>query len=186
MMLETDVSVLADAELVQRAQEGEQRAFGELYRRYLSPIYRYDYYRVGNREDAEDITELVFLRAWQALPRYRETEAGFQAWLYRIARNAVIDYYRSHRNHVPLERAPVSAITLEPDAEGLGREEVEDLRQALVELPDEQRDVVILRFIEGFSHGEVAEALNKSEGACRMIQLRALKALSSILGGKGE
>lgn len=98
-MLREDLSQVQDSLLTSRAQTGDREAFGELYRRYLPPVLRFLSYRVSSKSDAEDLAGLVFFRAWQALPRYREQEAGFRAWLYRIARNSVIDHYRTSRNH---------------------------------------------------------------------------------------
>lgn len=162
--------------LSSRAQNGDREAFGELYRRYLAPILRFVSFRVASKEDAEDLVGLVFCRAWKALPRYRERELGFRAWLYRIARNAVIDYYRTSRRQVSLDSERALSISSHDDSDT--SLSVYEMREALGQLPEEQQTVLILRFVEGLSHTEVSQALGKSEGACRMIQLRALQALA--------
>ncbi|NPV07811.1 MAG: sigma-70 family RNA polymerase sigma factor [Anaerolineae bacterium] len=181
-MLAEDASQTAERELLRRAQAGHADAFGELYRRYMPGIYRFVFYRVRAEPDAEDITALVFLRAWQALPRYQERQIGLSAWLYRIARNAVIDHYRTSRSHVSLDDPLDKGLVGDdgPDAGAL--EEADQVWTGLGRLPEEQQTVLILRFVEGLSHAEVAEALGRSEGACRMLQHRALKALARMLG----
>lgn len=169
-------------DLLRRAQAGDADAFGEIYRQHMPAIYRFISYRVADRQDAEDLTGKVFLRAWEALPRFEERQVALSAWLYRIARNVVIDYYRTSRRQAPLDEAAAEAIPGDegPDAEEMA--EVAQVRAAVGQLPEEQQSVVLLRFVEGLGHAEVAEAMGKSEGACRMLQHRALKALARLLG----
>jgi len=170
--------------LVRRAIAGDADAFGQLYLDHLDAIYRYIYFRVGDAHEAEDLTEQVFLKAWEALPGYRQRGNPFASWIYRIAHNLVIDH---HRQRKPVETMPSDDQpdqTSEPLAslEGvIAAEEVEALSRAIRQLPDEQQQVVILRFIEGLRHAEVARIIGKSEGACRMIEHRALIALYGLL-----
>lgn len=177
-----ELSQVQDNLLTARAQTGDREAFGELYRRYLPPVLRFLTFRVASRNDAEDLAGLVFYRAWQALPRYREQEAGFRAWVYCIARNSVIDYYRTSRNHASLDESWAGAIMADSANDPDTHIVAEEVRAGLSRLPEEQQTVLVLRFVEGLSHAEVAEAVGKSEGACRMIQLRALKALARAMG----
>jgi len=172
-------------ELVAQAQSGDVDAFGMLYEMHMPAIYRYIYHQVSSIEEAEDLTEEVFLRAWRAMPRFQRGDAGFLPWLYRIARNAVIDHYRTARTHVPFDGE--STLTADGDcADSItSAEEHEALLSAVSTLPEEQRQVIILRFFEGLTHSKVAAILGKSEGACRTIQYRALRALSVLLEGKG-
>lgn len=172
----------ADTGLIARARNGDDDAFAALYRHYAPGVYRYVFFRVSSREEAEDITETVFFRAWQSLPAFREAEATFAAWLYRVARNAVIDHYRTRKRHDPIDRAAEVAAPPGPEVED--EETAREVRVAVSRLPDEQREVVLLRFIEGLSHAEVATALGKTQGACRVLQHRALKALCRILDGR--
>ncbi|MCS6845854.1 MAG: sigma-70 family RNA polymerase sigma factor [Caldilineales bacterium] len=175
-----------EAALVKRAANGDADAFGTLYLRHLDAIYRYVRLRVGNARDAEDLTEQVFLKAWEALPSYRQRGLPFASWLYRIAHNAVVDFHRRPSPEVPLAAAD------HPSGGGSSRgagaldtiiqeSEVAALAEAIRKLPEEQQQVIVLRFIEGLSHAEVARIINKSQGACRVIQHRALSALHRLL-----
>ncbi len=164
------------------AQAGDAEAFAALYERYVDRLYRYIYYRVGNRTEAEDLTEQVFLKAWEAIRRYEERGVPFGAWLFRLAHNLVIDHYRTTRPTQSLE-ATGGPTPADPDRLLSLRLELADLQQALARLPEEQQAVIILRFLEGLSHQEVARLLGKSEGAVRVIQHRALAALARLLGG---
>jgi RNA polymerase sigma-70 factor (ECF subfamily) len=174
----------SDSQLIVRAASGDTAAFGRLYERHLDAIYRYIYFRVSNARDAEDLTEQVFLKAWQALPDYEQQGTPFTSWLYRIAHNAVIDHYRRRdvREAVDPEEifnwGGTEASSLEWV---IAAEETERLADAIGQLPEEQQQVIILRFIEGLDHAAVADILEKSNGACRMIQYRALTTLSRLL-----
>jgi RNA polymerase sigma-70 factor (ECF subfamily) len=133
---------------------------------------------------AEDLAETVFLKAWRAIARYEQQGLSFSSWLYRIARNVAIDYYRTRREDLPLSSEPLELA----DEEGLGpeelvlrREEVRELQRAVSRLPEEQQQVIILRFVEGLSHAQVGEIMGKSEEACRVLQHRGLAALSRLL-----
>lgn len=173
-----------EARLIARAIEGDANAFGELYSHNLEAIYRYIYYRVAIREDAEDLSEQVFLKAWEALPGYRVKEFPFSSWLYRIAHNLVVDYHRRSRPVVPIESVPSERLEVgEPNVltRVIETEEVETLVKAITKLSDEQQQVIVLRFVEGLGHREIAAIIGKNEGACRMIQLRALAALNELL-----
>jgi len=171
-----------EKELIRLASKGDREAFGDLYIRYLDRIYRYLFYRVGRVAEAEDLTEKVFLKAWESIRRYKH-RGCFSSWLYRIARNMVIDYYRSEKPTLPLkaERLNFEAENLTPEEALAKEEEVRNLRKAIAKLPEEQQQVIILRFLEGLSHAEIAEIIGKSEGASRVIQHRALTALKEIL-----
>lgn len=173
-----------EAALVKAAVAGDANAYGQLYLRHLDAIYRYIRFRVGNAADAEDLTEQVFLKAWEAITSYRMRGLPFSAWLYRIAHNAVVDHHRQRA----LE--PLAPMQYEDMAASDGRGTVEQviesgelaaLATAISRLPQEQQQVVVLRFIEGLSHAEVASIIDKSPGACRVIQHRALAALHRVL-----
>jgi RNA polymerase sigma-70 factor (ECF subfamily) len=177
-----------EEKLVLQAIEGDAEAFGRLYSLYLDAIYRFLYFRVGRPTVAEDLTEKVFFKAWTSMGSYEHQGVRFSSWLYRIARNAVIDYHRVSRSHVILtDEFPTLAEEeeLSPLQLVLRREEVEELQVAISQLPEEQKQVLILRFTEGLSHAQVAEIVGKTEEACRVIQHRALAALSRILSETG-
>lgn len=170
-------------QLVKRAQEGDSEAFGLLYEGYMERIYRYVYFRVTDELTAEDLTAQVFCKAWENLHRYKPTGAPFGAWLYTIARNAVIDHYRTRKETVSLE--DVTYLTSEgpaPDEQTELKFEVETLSEALQVLTDEQQQVLLLKFIGGLSTDEIADQLGKRPGAVRALQMRGLQALARILG----
>jgi RNA polymerase sigma-70 factor, ECF subfamily len=167
-------------ELARRVSQGDIEAFHTLYETHLDTVYRYVYYKVGNGQLAEDLTQHIFLKAWEAIHRYQWRELPFQHWLLRLARNAVIDHYRSTK--------PTNASLLEPISDGVDpeatlaqSETVQMLQQAVRQLPDEQREVIVLRFIEQMPHAEVARHLGKSAATVRVIQHRALLALRRLL-----
>jgi RNA polymerase sigma-70 factor (ECF subfamily) len=142
------------------------------------------FYRVRDEKRAEDLTERVFIKAWEAIGGYELRGYPFSSWLYRIAHNAVVDHYRADREEEPLDEV---AFTLADESPGpeqtvIKRREVSRLLEAMAELPEDKQRLVILRFVEGLSHAQVAQILGKSEGACRVMQHRALSALSRILG----
>ena len=167
-------------ELVQRACQGDSEAFGALYDQHLDAVYRYIYYKVSDKTEAEDLTAHVFTKAWEAMPRYRYREIPFSHWLMRLARNAVIDRYRTLRSHGELDEGLASR---EPDPQGqyLLGERLKELEWAIRRLPEEQRTVVLLRFIEGMDYAQVSAITGKNPGALRVIQHRALAALRRTL-----
>ena len=169
--------------LVRRAANGDAEAFGDLYMRYLDEIYRYVFYKVGNEKRAEDLTEQVFLKAWQAIEGYEQRGYPFSAWLYRIAHNAVVDHYRTEKDESPLDAIAFTLAdeSLGPEETLMKKREVLRLLEALGQLSEEKQQLIILRFVENLSHARVAQILNKSEGACRVMQHRALARLSKIL-----
>lgn len=174
----------SEGELVHRAIQGDAEAFGDLYMLHLDKIYRYIFYKVGNEREAEDLTEQVFLNAWEAIEGYRHRGYPFSSWLYRIAHNVVIDYYRTGKEEEPLDAAVFTLAdeNLKPEELLAQRVEVTRLREAIAQLPEKKQELILLRFVEGLSHAEVAQILGKSEGSCRVMQHRALSALSKILG----
>ncbi len=165
--------------LIERAQHGEHKAFGALYDAYLSRIYRFVLLRVGRRPDAEDITHQVFLSAWQSIERYEYRGVPFSSWLYRIASNAVIDHYRTRRSHLSLDVVAEEAVADLTDGSRTldDAREVEFLKTILTKLDPDQQSVLIMKFVDDLSTKEIAEALEKSPGAIRVIQHRALRQL---------
>ncbi len=176
-----------ESELIQRAIKGDAQAFGELYQQNLTVIYRSIFYKVGNATEAEDLTEQTFLKAWEAIGRFREQGVPFAAWLYRLAHNLMIDYHRTRHEAMPLDEI----LDAEDDQTGpeeiaAQRMDVATLQRAVVQLTDEQQQVIVLRFVQGLSHSEVAAIMGKNEGAIRGLQHRALQALHMLLAGRIE
>ena len=172
-----------DRNLALRAGKGDTAAFGALYDRYVDAVYRYVFYRVRNDADAEDLVSDVFMRALRAMPRY-EPRVAFLAWLYRIARNAVIDRARRSRTQISFEDAlahPGVDQVVEPDATILALSDKEAVRGALAKLTPLQQEVIVLRFVEGYSTLEIANLVGKREGTVRGIQFRALEALRALI-----
>jgi RNA polymerase sigma-70 factor, ECF subfamily len=169
--------------LLDRAKTGDTEAFGCLYDSYADRIYQYIYYRTSNVEDARDLTQEVFVKAWQALPRYKRTKTPFLGWLFTISHNRVIDYYRTRKDQVYLntEIDMPASDSVNPELMAEARLTQQEIRRAILQLPEEQQQVVILSFIEGLEYREIASALNKSEGNIRVIMHRALKKLNSNL-----
>jgi RNA polymerase sigma-70 factor (TIGR02952 family) len=170
-------------DLVKLAQSGDTDAFGMLYDGYMEKIYRYIFFRVTDEQTAEDLTSQVFCKAWENLNRYKSTGAPFGAWLYTIARNAVIDHYRTRKETVSLEE--VTSLASDgpaPEDQTELKFELETLNEALQVLTDEQQQVLVLKFIAGMSTDEIADQLGKRAGAIRALQMRGLQALSRVLG----
>jgi len=178
----------SELELIQRAVSGDPDAFAALYDFYVEQIYRFVLFRVGDEQTAEDLTSQVFLKAWDNLSSYQIRGLLFRAWLFRIARNSVIDYYRTYKETIPLEP---SALTKPDPAAEVGEQveqqlQAEDLRLALQQLTEDQRQVLTLRFIEGLSTEEVASVMGKRQGAIRALQMRGLQALAEIIETSDE
>lgn len=171
----------SDAELIALAKGGEAEAFGELYRRYLDPIYRYVQVRVSDDSLAEDLSEMVFLRAFETLGSYRERGHPFSAFLYRVARNLVVDHYR-RREELSLEHAPEQAGPMDVAGEVARREQLRSVQAALAKLPEDHQEVIRLRVVLGLPTAEAATWMGRSEGAVRVLLHRALKSLRERLG----
>jgi RNA polymerase sigma-70 factor (ECF subfamily) len=178
----TESDSVHETQLIERAVDGDKAAFGQLYEHYLDRIYRYVYHNVSDHPEAEDLTEVVFLKAWEALPRFRMNGTGFQAWLYRIAHNLVIDRHRTRKPLLPLDQffhlrdaSPTPEATLERN------ETRSDLSRALEQLQPRLRQVILCRFIGELSHAETAKVLGIKEGYVRVLQYRALKQMQVCL-----
>ena len=169
--------------LVEAAKDGDPEAFGALFDHFYAPVYRYVAARVGRPSDAEDLAQLVFVKALEALPRYELRGVPFGGWLFRLARNVVIDHVRTRREHVTLD------IIVQQSTEDDGPDELAALRQdmdsvafALRRLTPEQREAIQLRFFAGLSAKEAAIAMGRQEGTVRGLQFRAIAALRRELG----
>jgi len=173
--------------LVQRAISRDADAFGRLYDMYVDRVYRHLYYRVGNVADVEDLTQQVFLKAWQAIDRYKRTASPFLAWLMTISHNLVVDFYRTKKDKTYLE-AEVTANDLASSPERVAEAhfDQQQLRRAILQLRSDQQQVIMMRFVEGFSYAEIASSLRKREGAIRVILHRAVVALRCILKKERE
>ena len=168
--------------LIERAKGGEAEAFGLLYDHYLPSIYRFVLFRVNRREEAEDITHQTFLKAWERIEQFEPKGYSFGSWLYRIARNAVIDNHRKANPYISIEEVTAIIAEEQSQSEHLNTKiEWEILLKAMSELKEIEQEILFLRFVEDLSHQEAAKVVGKSEGAVKLIQHRALKNLKSIL-----
>jgi RNA polymerase sigma-70 factor, ECF subfamily len=175
-----------NTEIIRRAQEGDAEMISTLYQQYHLSIFRYLYYRVGDREIAEDLTSEVFVRMLRFLGGFKPPATSFQAWLFQIARNLSTDHFRkaSSQKVVELEEDVLATDTnTDPAAVVDQLLTSEKLRKALDRLNEEQREVIILRFIAEMPISEVAQTLNKSDDAVKGLQRRALLALRTVLSG---
>ncbi len=172
-----------DGDLIRRAKQGDQEALVILYERYRSSVFSYIFYRVSDQDSAEDLTAEVFLRMLTKLDTYVQKSRPILAWLYTIARNLVIDHYRDNGkiNCVPLDEALVISDNGHPGKIAQEHLDQECLANALEQLTEEQRQVIMLKFIEGRENHEVAEIMGKNERAIRSLQHRALLALQKVL-----
>lgn len=180
-------SQTAEDLLVRQAVQGDRLAFTSLYDSHVDQIYKHVYYRLSNRADAEDITQEVFIRAWKAIRKYRQTGAPFVAWLISIAHNLIVDYYRARKKPVLSLDMDALSNTAEPNIEAIIERSLkqEHIRNAIAKLKGERQKVVLMRFIDGFSYAEIAKALNKREGAVRVTLYRALNDLRRMLVQSG-
>jgi RNA polymerase sigma-70 factor (ECF subfamily) len=173
----------SETKLIKEAVRGKSSAFGSLYDYYQPMIYRFVFVKVGRREDAEDITHQVFLSAWQNIEGYTHRGHPFSSWLYQIARNQIVDHYRAKRNETSLEKMDpeyfVAPATAHFDLST--KMEIEKVRVAIAELKPDYQDIIILRFVEDLPLKEVADVVEKSEGAVKLMQHRAIKELQRIL-----
>lgn len=171
-----------DEALVEQARS-DRAAFGLLYDRYVTPVYRYCYRRLGNAEAAEDATSIIFEKIMLALPRYRSGAGSFRSWLFTIAHNVVADEFRA-RHPVPLDdprRVTLADAGLTPEELALAGEASRTIWQVLAHLSPEQARLLELR-LAGLNDAEIAQVVGMSHGAVRVAQHRAIRRLRELLG----
>lgn len=176
----------SEAALVARATQRDTEAFGQLYNLYFDRVYRYARLKVGNTTDAEDVTAAVFLSAWRTIDRFSpKHELSFAGWLFRLAHNVLVDRYRRTRETISLDSVGHESLAMatfpSPEAELEWRLTLAEVHNALLTLTEEQREVVLLRFVEGLSAREVGDIMGKHEGTVRGMQFRAIEALRRAL-----
>ena len=169
--------------LVRRAQHRDQEAFAQLYEEHFDKIYRYVTLKIGNETEAEDMTQQVFLNALQSISSFKWKGIPFSAWLFRIAHNQVVDYFRSKkRTTVPLDESLVSSNSNDnPQSVVEQKLDIEQLLLATKQLTEAQREVISLRFAGELSIAQVAKAMGKSQGAVKALQHSAIVALRKTL-----
>jgi RNA polymerase sigma-70 factor, ECF subfamily len=170
-------------QLIARAQQGDRDALEELYLEHFDRIYSYLHMTVGNRHDAEDLTTQTFLKMIESIGKFRWGTAPFSAWLFRIAHNLTMDHFRASRRWQPEEEVPEPEGATESSAEDAALQSIG--RTSMLELIEnlslEQQQVLMLKFLFNFSNGEAGTVLDKSEGAIKSLQHRALASLQKQL-----
>ena len=177
--------------LVQRAQNSDPEAFSQLYERYFNKIFRYIALKIGNSPEAEDMTQQVFLKSLQSISSYRWRDIPFSAWLFRIAHNLVVDYWKKKSREkvaavAPEEIDEMAASPYDPAALAELNFDMKQLAAACDRLTEGQREIISLRFAGGLSVAESAKVMGKSEGAVKVLQHAALVKLRRILCPAGE
>ncbi len=169
-------------QLVKKAQKGDRPALGKLYELFLDRIFRFVRFKVSTAEDAEDITQETFMKMWRGLKSYRDDGPPFEAWLYKIARNSVIDYYRKRKSAVPLDAigqiADRGKTPEEITIASIGRDEA---LKALRKLNPDYQEIIIHKFIQEKDAGEISAIMDKPAAHIRVLQSRALNALRKAI-----
>lgn len=179
---------LSDTLLLVRLRRHDQQAFTELYDNYVAKIYRFIYFKVSSVEVAQDLTSEVFLKVWQYFTEGKQVK-HLQAFVYQVARNLVIDHYRQKASQQTISTDDDSVTELIDETPAVDlvvqlASDVEKLEEALRQLKDEYREVIVLRYLDGLSTGEVADILDKSKGNVRVLTHRAIEALREVMSAK--
>ncbi|MCS6789288.1 MAG: sigma-70 family RNA polymerase sigma factor [Patescibacteria group bacterium] len=170
--------------IIKKAKNGDAEAFGLLYDYYFEQIYRFIYLKVSHKEDAEDLAHQVFLQALKKMKDYEYKGLPFSSWLYKIARNEIVDFYRSKKTNTTLEELE-NVLSSDDDIDIKDKLDLkiqlEKVKEAIKKIKPEYQDIIIMRFIEDLSIKEVAEILDKTEGSIKLMQHRAINSLKKIL-----
>jgi len=174
--------VLAEWDLVKRAQEFDEEAIEALYQTYYPKIYNYAFLQMGDVQASEDLASDVMLKMIESINKYHFRGLPFGAWVFRIARNRLIDLHRRRRRRGEVDLSETLSSTLaNPQALAERALERGQLQIALKHLTDEQRQVIVLKFIQGFDNSSIGQIMQRSEGAIKSLQHRALGALRRLL-----
>lgn len=176
---EEEASV-SESILVAAAANGDHAAFAALYNGYLDRIYRHCYWRCGNRHDAEDLTQQTFLKAWSAMSRFRDGGAPFVSWLLAICHNEIVNYFRKCRPSVELDPGFLACFD-DPEAAVMDKLVLDAVRLAIGRLKPMHQQVIVLRYLEGYTISQVAAAVRRSESYVSVVQHRALEDLRRLL-----
>jgi RNA polymerase sigma factor (sigma-70 family) len=173
-----------DENLVQDAQ-ASLTGFKHLYLRWLSPVYRYFHFRAGNTKDAEDLTAQVFLKVYEKLPGYRE-RGQFPAWLFTIVRNQAVDYFRSERREISLETVDLLDEARDILSQTIRTDEIQRLYHLIRALPDEEQELIRLRFVAELGYREIGVVLDRKEDAVRKSIARLLARMKDQMEASHE
>ena len=170
-----------ESALIRRAQQGDADAAAALYHRHASAIFRYFLFRVSDQAIAEDLAGEVFLRMTEGLPRFSDRGAPFAAWLFRIAHDRLVDYHRQARRQTEELSESLIDSAADPETQAAIQMDSRQLAGLIMALTDEQKTVIQLRFVEGYSLEDTARLMNKTVGAIKALQHRALQNLARKL-----
>ena len=178
------MSTSRDSEKSQERMRNEAQ-LAELYEEYYDRITRYAYVHIGDRNDAEDIAGETFLRALKTLDSYQERGVPMQAWLFKIAHNLIVDYLRK-KTKIKIQAIDITPLADDEDPTVMVEKKVqlEKVKKAMINLTDDQREVIGLRFLGGMTSREVAQVMNKNDGAVREMQRAAIERLRNILANE--
>lgn len=167
----------AEIEIINKCQAGDTEAFGRLYDKYIKKIYDFVYYKTHHPETAEDLVSQVFMKALRKITDFKINQGTFQAWIYRIARNTVIDHYRTSKIADNIEDIWDLAGNDDTERDIDTRNKLKEVEAYLTKLKPEQRDIIIMRVWQGMSYQEIALVLAKTEAGCKMVYSRAIRRL---------
>ena len=162
-------------QIIKECQGGSLESFGLLYDKYINKIYNYLYYRLPNQSIAEDITSQSFIKALKAINTYEPKKGSFSSWLYRIAKNNLVDYYRANKNNLNIDDIWYLEDKSDIEASVDKSIKIDEIKKYLNNLKKEQREIIILRVWDEFSYEEISDIVGKSEASCKMIFSRSLK-----------
>jgi len=185
MLISEKVTRESDELLIIKAAREDPKAFGELYKLYVEPVFRYLYSRVGNVHEAEDITAQAFLVAFESFDRFRE-DRHFASWLFTIARNKAMDHFRQRKNLSSIDEAANIPVENDPLCGVIQLEQMAALSKLIQALPEEDRELLRLRFLAAMSFPEIAHFLHRNEGAVKKSIYRLLARLHSQLEVSNE
>lgn len=166
-------------EIIEKCQQGNLNEFGKLYDLYIRKIYQFIYFKTHQKEVAEDLTSITFMKALKAIDKFDSHKGVFKTWLYQIARNTVIDHYRSHHPTQNIEDAWEAKDKTDLVQETDSQMKIEAIRKYMENLKPEQREIILLRVWGDHSFNEIAEILGKTEAACKMSFKRVMEKLRS-------
>ncbi len=180
-----DLEQLAESEVISLACDGDSEAFGQLYQKYVAQIYNYIYFRTSNQKDAEDICSRVFLRALNHIERYEDRGYPFSAWLYRIAHNLVVNWYRDQERSDEIsigDQYPPPMMDGKVEDRIEKEDEEEALLSVIYSLPEDRKELLILKHVEGLTNQEIGQIMDRTEGAVKALYHRTLESLREDYG----
>lgn len=180
-MIKTESKIVDEIGLINRAKRGDADAFAILYENYAESIYRFFCAHLEFDEDAEDLTIDVFVRTWQSLPTYNDRGLPFQAFLFKVARNILVDHFRQKKDSYQLTEDFIDMNRKSPEEQAVVNSERIKIQKILGRMHKDYGLVLILRFFSGLNSQEIAHVMARSEAAIRVMQFRALQALKKLL-----